>query len=251
MPKDYKTNVIIDHQVKGVEKLKQGGDRVASSLSKMRGSLQTLKKEYADTQKALDGLTKALNKQTDTTERLAKKREELASLKKVEASAKAAQREVERRNREEQRRQEQISGAFTQGLVQGGFPVPAMFLQRGPGMGRQLAGMGVGRIAGTGLGMGKAGLAGSFTGVAGLQQFLSSIPYVGGLLAGQVGKLAGYAEQNIGYQKTELGAAPYLSEFQDLRKMIAIGETIRGIAGEQGNISNIAIDEKRRLEGML
>jgi hypothetical protein len=218
MPKDYKTNVIIDHQVKGVDKLKQGGDRVSSSLGKIRNSLNTLKKEYSDTQKALDNLTKSLERQTSSAEKLAKRKEELAS-------SRIAQREAQR--------QKASRGAFTQGLIQGGFPIPSMFLQRGPGFGKQLAGMAVGRTLGRGFGMGQAGLMGSFTGVAGLQQFLSSIPYVGGLLSGQVGKLAGYAEQNIGYQKTELEAAPYLSRFQDLRKMISMGGSLQGLRKEQ------------------
>src|SRR4030042_5537577 len=248
MPKDYKTNVIIDHQVKGVDKLKQGGDRVSNSLGKIKNSLNTLKKEYSDTQKALDNLTKSLERQTSSAEKLAKRKEELAS-------ARIAQRDSERRIREAQReaqRQEASRGAFTQGLVQGGFPIPSMFLQRGPGFGRQLAGMGVGRALGAGFGMGQAGLMGSFTGVAGLQQFLSSIPYVGGLLSGQVGKLAGYAEQNIGYQKTELEAAPYLSRFQDLRKMISIGGSLQGLRKKQETLlAGVDVERTARYKDLL
>lgn len=184
MPKNVKTNVIIEHQTKGSDKARRDNERVNYSLKKIKGGLTYLKKEYIETNKELKKLLQTFaqqNKQTD-----------------------------------DQARKRQKQGAFMQGLVQGGAPIPAMFLQRGPGMGRQMAGMAVGRTLGTGWNMGRAGIGGSFTGVQGLQQFLGSIPLVGGLLAAQVGRLQGYAKQGIGYQKTELGASPYLNTFSEL-----------------------------------
>jgi len=190
MPKDIKTSVILEHKTKGFDKARRDNDKFNSSLKQMKGGLSALRREFKETNKELRNLMKSFEQQSRQNAKDAVKN--------------------------------QKGGAFTQGLAQGGFPVPSMFLQRGPGMGRQMAGMAVGRAAGAGWGMGKAGVGGSFTGVQGLQQFLGSIPIVGGLLAGQVGKLAGYADQNIGYQKTRLGVAPYLASISEVIKEKAI-----------------------------
>lgn len=51
-----------------------------------------------------------------------------------------------------------------------------------------------------------------FGGVGGLQQAAGAIPIVGQVLAGQVGSLIQYAQQNIQFQKAQLEAAPYLTD---------------------------------------
>lgn len=181
MPKDYKTTVTIEHKARGFEKAKQTSDRYVYALSKMRAQLSNLKRDYKDATKEIESLSKAIERQN----------------------------KVITDNMEKQQKR----GAFVQGLAQGGFS-PAMFLQRGPGMPQQMAGMAIGRTFRSGM----AGVGGSFTGVQGLQQFLASIPGVGGFLSGQIGKLAGYAEQNINYQRTKLEASPYLSTFSELQK---------------------------------
>jgi len=192
LPKDIKTNVVLEHKTKGFDKARQDNDRYSNTIKKMEDSLSQLKSEYKSTTAEVKNLTKELEKQA----KLAAKSQ----------------------------RQTQGQGAFTQGLAQGGF-APGAFLQRGPGMGRQMAGMAVGR----GLVGAKAGFGGSFTGVQGLQQFLGSIPMVGGFLSGQVGKLAGYSQQAIGYQKTKLGVSPYLSEFQDISRIQQARGRVGGI----------------------
>jgi hypothetical protein len=184
MPKDYKTTVTVEHKARGFDKVSRDNNRYIYALSKMRSQLSSLKQNYKDATKEVDKLSKALDKQN----------------------------EVISKNLEKQQKQ----GAFIQGLVQGGF-TPAMFLQRGPGMPQQMAGMAIGRTFRTGM----AGVGGSFTGVQGLQQFLGSIPGVGGFLSGQIGKLAGYADQNINYQRTKLEMAPYLSTFSELQKELS------------------------------
>ena len=181
MPKDYKTTVTVEHRTRGFDKVSKDNNRYIYALSKMRSQLSSLKQNYRDATKEVDRLSKALDKQS----------------------------EVISKNLEKQQKR----GAFLQGLVQGGF-TPAAFLQRGPGMPQQMAGMAIGRTFRTGM----AGVSGSFTGVQGLQQFLGSIPGVGGFLSGQIGKLAGYADQNINYQRTKLEMAPYLSTFSELQK---------------------------------
>jgi hypothetical protein len=183
MPKDYKTTVTVEHKARGFDKVSRDNNRYIYALSKMRTQLSGLKQNYKEATREIDKLSKALEKQND----------------------------VISKNLEKQQKR----GAFLQGLAQGGF-TPAMFLQRGPGMPQQMAGMAIGRTFRTGM----AGVGGSFTGVQGLQQFLGSIPGVGGFLSGQVGKLAGYADQNINYQRTKLEMAPYLSTFSELQKEI-------------------------------
>lgn len=198
MPKDIKTNVVIEHQTKGFDKVRRNSDQLTGTLRKIKGSLGSLRKEYRETTKALQDLIKTQGQQTKQAEE--------------------SQRKMAR------------SGAFTQGLLQGAAPGAApLFLQRGPGMARQAAGMAIGN-------MGRAGVGGSFTGVQGLQQFLGSIPGVGGLLAGQVGRLAGYAEQNINYQRTKLAVSPYLSTFGELEQAGRARRTLGGIRERIGEL---------------
>jgi hypothetical protein len=184
MPKDYKTTVTVEHKARGFDKVSRDNNRYIYALSKMRTQLSGLKQNYKDATKEVDKLSKALDRQGEAIARNAEK--------------------------------QQKRGAFIQGLAQGGFS-PAMFLQRGPGMPQQMAGMALGRTFRTGM----AGVGGAFTGVQGFQQFLGSIPLVGGFLSGQVGKLAGYADKNINYQRTKLEMAPYLSTFSELQKEMA------------------------------
>jgi len=192
MPKDYKTTVTVEHRARGFDKVSRDNNRYIYALSKMRSQLSSLKQNYRDATKEVDKLSKALDKQS-------------------EAIAKNAEKQQKR-------------GAFIQGLAQGGFS-PAAFLQRGPGMPQQMAGMALGRTFRTGM----AGVGGSFTGVQGFQQFLGSIPLVGGFLGGQVGKLAGYADKNINYQRTKLEMAPYLSTFSELQKEMSERDAVRRI----------------------
>lgn len=190
MPKDIKTNVVIEHKTKGFDKARNENRKYTDDIGKLEKSLSALKKEYTSVSREVENLTRQLEKQA--------------------------------RIIEQQQRKSQAKGAFVQGLAQGGMP-GAQFIQRGPGMGRQMAGMAVGRMGRSA----QAGFEGSFTGVQGLQQFLGSIPGVGGFLSGQVGKLAGYSEQALNYQRTKLQAAPYISGFADLQKGIQAGAVNR------------------------
>ena len=198
MPKDYKTTVTVEHKTRGFDKVSRDNTRYIYALSKMRSQLSSLKQNYRDATKEVDKLSKALDRQS----------------------------EVISKNLEKQQKR----GAFVQGLAQGGF-TPAAFLQRGPGMRQQMAGMALGRMFKTGM----TGLGGSFTGVQGFQQFLGSIPLVGGFLSGQIGKLAEYAGQNINYQKTKLGASPYLSTFSELQKELGIRHALSAIESQLGD----------------
>lgn len=181
MPKQIKTDVILEHKTKGFDKARNENRRYNDTIHKLEKSLTAIKGEYKSVAKEVENLTKELEKQA--------------------------------RLIEQNQRKSASKGAFAQGLAQGGMP-GMQFIQRGPGMGRQMAGMAIGR----GFRSAQAGFEGSFTGVQGLQQFLGSIPGVGGFLSGQIGKLAGYSEQALNYQRTKLNASPYISSFADLQK---------------------------------
>jgi hypothetical protein len=101
---------------------------------------------------------------------------------------------------------EQSQGAFTQGFLQAALPWPAAFLQRGPGMRRQMLGMATGGLARAGI----AGLGAAFTGVQGLQRGAASIPLAGGFISGQLGSAAGYAEQALQWQQMRRDLLPLL-----------------------------------------
>lgn len=106
-------------------------------------------------------------------------------------------------------------GSFTQGALQGvGF---GPYLQRGPGMFRQAAGMllggGLRRVGGRLTRMGKAGLAMPFRGAAGLAEGLASIPF-GGLVTGGLQVGLGAAKDAIADESawTQLGGGIALTE---------------------------------------
>ncbi len=128
---------------------------------------------------------------------------------------------------------EKRRGAFRQGLMQGGFPMPAPFLQRGPGMGRQVAGMAVGMGARGLLGAGR-GIAGGIGmgGVGGLTSMLSGVPIAGQFLAGQFGAAVGYSQQALAYQQSKLALTPYMQE-EDLRKRSAAQVRLNALIAER------------------
>jgi hypothetical protein len=104
---------------------------------------------------------------------------------------------------------DKVKGAFAQGMAQGGFSLPAIGLKRGPGMGRQAAGMAVGMTLRGGINGARNFGSAAFGGVQGMAQSLSAIPYIGEFLGGQFQTAASYAQQAIQAEKTELENVPY------------------------------------------
>ena len=91
-------------------------------------------------------------------------------------------------------------GAFTQGLAQGA--TGSEYIERGPGIGRQLAGRAVGGALRTGAGV-ASGLGNtSFNGVAGLQQAVSA---VSPMLAGIMGNAVAAVQDQYGFQNAQMG----------------------------------------------
>lgn len=154
-------------------------DKAGPEYDSLKERLKKIKDQSKDTEQQVSSLTKAFAKQAQEADRAAK----IA---------------------------EQRSGAFLQGMAQGGLPMPAPFLQRGPGMGRQMAGMAVGSGLRGAMNMGRGAGTAMFGGVQGMATGISSIPMVGGALAGQFQQAAAYAQQNIEWQRTRLAVAPYM-----------------------------------------
>lgn len=96
------------------------------------------------------------------------------------------------------------SGAFFQGLAQG--MGAGEFLQRGPGMQRQVAGRMVGRLARAPGAMIGGGM---MRGAPGLTGAISALPG-GGAIAGPLGTAMGFAGTALQFQRQRLQAAPML-----------------------------------------
>lgn len=190
------------------------------------------KKELGDLQDHLSGLqqeqvavTKVMADMADKTSEPYQKLKD--HLKGISGEARTTSRRIEHLTRafsaqfEEAKRAaeqaEKARGAFVQGLAQGGLPFPAPFLQRGPGMGRQVAGMAIGKgIMGGARGAQAMGGA-MFGGVGGLAQAMQALPG-GGVLSGQFMTAAQYAQQNIQWQRTKLGMAPYMEDVGQMQE---------------------------------
>lgn len=246
MGRDVRTNVVLTAETKGLDKalrevlginqtalegLKEQSHaygKVQKDVKGMQTVLQDLTKRqlelrramaavddkssstYREMEEDLKKVNRAATEQAKTINLVAR-----AYQAEAEAAKKlsAAQREVMNQQRQqEKQQQEQRRGAFTQGFLQAAAPGMApLFLQRGPGMGRQFAG----QMLGTGLrragqfGWGMTG-GGAFSGLQGMQQGLAGIPIVGGFLAGQLGTAAGYSQQALEYQRQRVEALPYL-----------------------------------------
>lgn len=173
-------------------------DKASPAYKKLEEHLKAVNEETKNTERRISNLTKAYSAQFREADKAAK------------ASAKASE--------EQARAQQMARGAFRQGLAQGGLPFPAPFLQRGPGMGAQIAGMAVGGLVSGGIKAGRA-IGSSFGGVQGFAQALTAVPGIGTIAAGQLMAQASYAQQNIQYQQTKLGLAPYVGSYLDIRDM--------------------------------
>ncbi len=178
------------------------GDKGSEAYSTLKQGLRDVTREARDTERVITNLEKAYRKEGEAVKTLG-----------------AAQKKVSDQQQQDAR---QARGAFTQGLIQAGAPGMApMFMQRGPGMRRQAAGMMAGGLLRRGIG--GAGAA-AFGGLQGMQQALSAIPGVGGFLAGQLGTAAGFAGQELQYQRQRVEAAPFVGatgpgkEVTDIRR---------------------------------
>lgn len=243
MPNDVQTNLTIALQTKGFDKgmrdmlgvsqksldglKKQSMEygKVQEKIGGMQAKIQDLAKTQLDASKQMEKITDktsdAFKTQSDRMEdarqQAEKLRKEVTLLGQAhKADAQAQQQLVQSTQQLMQlRKQEQQQGrwAGTQGLMQGmGVGgMAGMFMQRGPGFWRQAAGQQVGgmlrRAGGAAQGM-------AFGGIGGLQQALQAIPG-GGILAGQLGAVAGHSQKALQWQRERLQMAPMVSSETD------------------------------------
>ena len=245
---------------KDVQKQIRGLESDLSNFAKEQLAVTSAMSEMEDkagpAYKELEERLKAVNKESRATE------DRIRSLTKAfSEQAKEAERAA--------RVAEQKRGAFVQGMAQAGFAIPGIGLQRGPGMGRQMAGMAVGMgLRGIGRGLGAGGA--MFGGVGGMAQAISGIPYVGPALAGQFSMAAGFAQQNLQWQRQRLDISPYIEDIptmisRDERRRAAIRANRRAkvkmsewdvgfqrydVTSEMANEFRQAINEQRYREGV-
>jgi hypothetical protein len=176
---DLRKKFTLHFEQKGAEAVSKIVDKLNEGLSPeaMGGGMEELDKSTRRTIQSVDKLTRAMERM--------RKLQEKAEKRTPQTTQPAAQ------------------GGFMQGVLQGGGFGP--FLQRGPGMYRQAAGMGIGRM-----GRGFAGGAASmpFRGLAGVSQGLMSIPG-GGLVSAALSNAMGTASSQLQYQTARLGFGGY------------------------------------------
>lgn len=242
MARDIQTSLTIAAQTKGFERAQR---EILGISQKSLESLQKQSAQYSKVQQSIGGMQSKLEdlakQQIEASRQMASMadkgseayREQEARMKSLGAESSRLRREIklleqahrgdarahqdlvrsyEQAARLQQEQRSQAKGAFTQGLVQTAMPgMASMFMQRGPGMGRQFAGQMVGGAIGR-IGRGAQGLAGSmFSGIQGLQQGISDlIPVAGPAIAGQIGALAGFSERSLGWERQRLQMAPYM-----------------------------------------
>ena len=239
MPKDIKTNVVVGVETKGIKEAQQ---QTGAFNKEIVNAVKEQTKGFAEALKNVHALGRATERAHATT-----RREQDKTAQATKRAAQQAEREadkvVRQAERQAQKDDQKRRGAFRQGLMQGGLPMPAPFLQRGPGMGRQIAGMAIGSaVGGTmrgGLGVGR-GLAGAaFSGIGGIQQALSAIPLIGGAAAGMLGTAAGYAQQHIQFQRQRIGMAPYLASPVDRQRAAQKNRALQNWETENSRLQDL------------
>ncbi|OGO08146.1 MAG: hypothetical protein A2Y61_00230 [Chloroflexi bacterium RBG_13_60_13] len=207
----------------GLKKQSVAFGKAQMDLAGMRKKIQDLAKVQLEAAKAMEQIgDKAgaaykyqqaqLDKAKTATKLLRQETSLLAASHRTDAEAtEKLARAIQKLSAEQQRAQQAAKWAFTQGLAQGTGVggMASMFLQRGPGFGRQIAGQMVGGALHRGGRFG-AGLASTpFAGIQGLQTALSALPG-GGLLAGQLGAVASHTGQALQFQRQRVEAAPFI-----------------------------------------
>lgn len=176
---------------------------------------QALNRSFKDLQKELKGLTA---EQIKLTEQLGKLEKGTEAYQKMAEALKT----VTDRTRQVQQAVKAggpgpAEGSFRQGFAQGLAPGISTYLQRGPGMGRQLAG----QYAGAGLRRGGMALGGAMSG-GGFGALFQDIPFLSGLAS----MAQGAVSQAVGYQRSQLEA--------NMRLGLSANQGIGGLGGAQG-----------------
>lgn len=226
MPREVRTDVLISAKTKGFAQAQQEAARITRENAK---AIDAQVKGFATTGKAMGAVEKEIKRLEGSLQGLAKKQAAINQLmekmgdkatpgykaladelKRVDQEAQRVTRTIGTLDRAFMRQREQRQG-FAQGLAQGIAPGAMTFLQRGPGMRRQMVGAAIGAgIRGTGRAALGTATGGMFQGMQGVISGLQGIPLVGGLLAAPLQRMTQQAQQALEAQQVELQTAPFL-----------------------------------------
>jgi hypothetical protein len=192
----------LEDQVKGFTNMSKSAAGAKEEIGRLEGTLQSLTAKQA-------GLNRTMEELGDTSAPAYKKlNDQLRETREQATRVHQTLRQLKSTFQEsaQQQTRAMAQGGFTQGLLQGAMPgLP--FLQRGPGMGRQVMGMAAGRTM-RGVGGGLMGT--PFTGAQSLIGALQSIPFVGGAMAAPIARSMQQAQQTIQADQVRMQTAPFL-----------------------------------------
>jgi hypothetical protein len=233
MARETQTKVVIGAETKGFVKVNQEAAKISKAASaaakehlkntkdveKELSRMGSQLKELARHQVSLNKEMEKVDKSSDLYKTLAGR---LKDVNKQQDDLQRSTRNVERAFRDQGRAvtaAQMASGGFVQGLVQGAVPGAGPFIQRGPGMGRQMIGMAAGRAArGVAGGIARA----PFAGLQGIGQALSMMPG-GGFVGGPMMLAAQQAGPALAFRAGLQQAMPFLGTGQFRARAAAVG----------------------------
>lgn len=262
MAREVRTDVLISAKTKGFAQAQQEATRITRNNAK---AIEQQVKGFASTGKSMKQVEKEVTRLEEVLQGLAKRQLAINQLMeqmgdKAGPSYKQLQQELKNVDKEAQRVTRTIQSmerafgtererrqGFRQGLWQGAAPEIAGYLQRGPGMRRQMIGQAIGatgrRMAG-----GAAALVGSgFTGMQGVSQALMSIPG-GGILAAPLMMASQNAQKAMQLKQTQQELRPYLGGYRTAQRMAESGERARRTLSDREIARQV---EDTRLEAMV
>ncbi len=194
MANEIKTDLVYHAKGRGFAKVRDEQGRLNEAISQghkgQKQGFDSARKSATSFEKSMDKVMQSMSGDRAAQRELGKIGKHFDSLAKKIQNVESALKKAN-----------QASGAFTQGLFQG--LGAGEFLQRGPGMGRQMAGRAVGRVA-------TGGARAMFTGAQGLVGAMQGIPIVGGMLSAPLQQSLAFSQQAMAMQRQRMGAAPIL-----------------------------------------
>lgn len=229
---------------KALDEQAKGFSRVDEEVEHLRNRFRELAAEQTDLARDME---KMPDRASDAYKKLASRLKEVSSegsrvertMRQLERAFQSQTKEAEKAETAAEKR-ERKQGLW-QGLVQGAVP-GGQFIQRGPGMRRQMIGMGIG---GALRGMAGGMAATPFAGAQGISQALGAIPVVGGALAAPFQMAAGFGQMARGFQTQRAEAAPFLSGAFARRR--ALQRRVGAQAAAEGTIDDVIARERASL----
>ena len=193
------TNYVVNMASKGAAKLRTEAERINSSIKK---GADDAKKGYKEATKEITSFEKAMG---SAIKEMGGNKAAEKALRAVGSEFGKLQKQVDKLT-ESMKKATAAKGAFLQGLAQG--MGAGEFLQRGPGMAKQVAGRTIGQAV---MAPGHLARGAMFGGASGFASALSSIPG-GGLLGQPLQQAIGMAGGALSFQKQQLSSLPYLMQ---------------------------------------